>query len=586
MSTAGKRTGTDISVEDLKRRITVARGDEPGDLLLKNARLVDVFCGEVRESHVVVSGAFIAGIGESYTEGKQVLDLQGKYLLPGFIDGHVHVESSHVTLSEFARAVVPRGTTAVVIDPHEIANVLGLNGIEYMLKASEGIPLDVFVMVPSCVPATLLETAGASLGEDEIAQALKYDRVLGLGEMMNFPGVIFGTPEVLGKLVISSKSGVVIDGHAPRVAGPELNAYVTAGIGSDHECTTREEAEAKLRLGMRLMIREGSAAKNLAELLPVINASTSRRCLFVTDDRHPEDLRVEGHMDHILQKAVSLGLDPVMAVQLVTLHPAEYFGLKRRGAVAPGYIADLVVVDDLKEFHVETVLKSGQIVAQEGLIKSDIPFYSSDTVFESVHLPPLSEDSFRIEANGSKARVIGLIENQIVTRHLVQDVKTELGTIVSDPEEDVLKVAVIERHSGTGNIGLALVNGFGLKKGALASSVAHDAHNVIVVGVDDGDMVRAVQEIGRMGGGFVVVSDRDVGASLPLPVAGLMSDQPLETVCEGLDRVHQAARDLGVRLDSPFTTLSFLALPVIPELKVTDQGLVDVNTFQIVDLFE
>lgn len=586
MSTAGKRTGTDISVEDLKRRITVARGDEPGDLLLKNARLVDVFCGEVRESHVVVSGAFIAGIGESYTEGKQVLDLQGKYLLPGFIDGHVHVESSHVTLSEFARAVVPRGTTAVVIDPHEIANVLGLNGIEYMLKASEGIPLDVFVMVPSCVPATLLETAGASLGEDEIAQALKYDRVLGLGEMMNFPGVIFGTPEVLGKLVISSKSGVVIDGHAPRVAGPELNAYVTAGIGSDHECTTREEAEPKLRLGMRLMIREGSAAKNLAELLPVINASTSRRCLFVTDDRHPEDLRVEGHMDHILQKAVSLGLDPVMAVQLVTLHPAEYFGLKRRGAVAPGYIADLVVVDDLKEFHVETVLKSGQIVAQEGLIKSDIPFYSSDTVFESVHLPPLSEDSFRIEANGSKARVIGLIENQIVTRHLVQDVKTELGTIVSDPEEDVLKVAVIERHSGTGNIGLALVNGFGLKKGALASSVAHDAHNVIVVGVDDGDMVRAVQEIGRMGGGFVVVSDRDVGASLPLPVAGLMSDQPLETVCEGLDRVHQAARDLGVRLDSPFTTLSFLALPVIPELKVTDQGLVDVNTFQIVDLFE
>ena len=575
-----------LRVEHVKHRIAVARGDAQGDLLLRNGRVVDVFSGEVLEINVITDNVYIAGVGETYTEAKEIIDLQGKFLLPGFVDGHVHVESSHVTLSEFGRAVLPRGTTTVVIDPHEITNVLGLAGIEYMLRASEALPLDVFVMVPSCVPATPLETAGASLGEDDIIKALNYDRVIGLGEMMNFPGVIFGVPEVLGKLVVSQKSGVVIDGHAPQVEGSELNAYITAGIESDHECTTREEAEEKLRLGMRVMIREGSAAKNLADLLPVVNESTSRRCLFVTDDRHPQDLRSEGHIDHILRRAVSLGLDPVIALQCASLNPAEYFGLKGRGAVAPGYIADLVVVDDLQEFRVDTVLKSGQIIVQGGHMTVDIPSYSDKTALQTVHLPPLSEDSFQIEARGTKARVIGLVENQIVTKNVLHDVQPVLGMVVSDIEKDILKLAVIERHTGSGNIGLGLVQGFGLKKGALGSSVAHDSHNVIIVGVDDGDMVCAAQEIGKMGGGCVVVSDGEVVASLPLPIAGLMSDQPLEKVCEGLEHVQRAAREIGVTLGSPLTTLSFLALPVIPELKLTDKGLVDVNTFQIVDVFE
>lgn len=563
----------------------MAKGVEEGDILLKNGRWVDLFNGEVRQTNVIIHGDQIAGVGADYTKGKEVIDLQGKYILPGLIDGHVHVESSHVTLSEFARAVLPHGTTAVIIDPHEIANVLGLMGIEYMLRASETIPLDVFVMVPSCVPATPLETAGASLEDDEIAQALSYDGVVGLGEMMNFPGVIFGLPEVLGKLAVSHSAGVVIDGHAPRVSGTDLNAYVATGIESDHECTTKEEAQEKLRLGMRVMFREGSAAKNVTDLLPVVDGYNSRRCFFVTDDRHPSDLLEEGHINHILKKAVSMGLDPLIAIQMATLNPAEYFGLKKRGAVVPGNIADVVVVDDLKEFHVDTLLKSGQVVIQEGQIVIDVPSYTSDEVLKTVHIPPLSEDSFRLKAKGTKARVIGLVEDQIITKSLVQEVKTELGDVVSDTERDVLKLAVVERHKSTGNVGLGLVHGFGLRKGALASSMAHDSHNVIVTGADDSDMVCAVQEIGKRGGGFVVVSDGSVAASLPLPIAGLMSDQPLEKVRDGLNQVHRAAKELGARMENPFTTLSFLALPVIPELKLTDKGLVDVNTFQIVDVF-
>lgn len=576
----------EMTVENLKHLIDVARGDEQGDILLKNGRLIDLFSGEVRPANVIIHGAQIAGVGQTYTEGKVLIDLAGKYLLPGLIDGHVHVESSLVTISEFARAVLPHGTTAVVIDPHEMANVLGLAGIEYMLKASETVPLDVFVMVPSCVPATLLETAGASLGEEEIAQALGHNRVIGLGEMMNFPGVIFGVPEVLSKLVVSQKAGVIIDGHAPRIGGSELTAYVAAGVESDHECTKKEEALEKLSLGMRVMIREGSAAKNLADLLPVVNDFNSRRCFFVTDDRHPADLRQEGHIDHILRKAVSLGLDPVRAIQMATLNPAEYFGLRGRGAIGPGCLADLIVVSDLKEFRVDTVIKSGQVVVREGRLTVDVPSYSTEAVLNTVHLPTLSEESFQIEAKGGKARVIGLVEDQIVTKHLVQEVRTEGRMVVSDPEGDILKLAVVERHKGTGNIGLGLVRGFGLKKGALASSMAHDSHNIIVVGSEDSDMVCAVQEVGKMGGGFVTVSDGSVLASLPLPVAGLISDEPLEKVCQGLDRLHRAAKDLGTKIESPFTTLSFLALPVIPELKLTDKGLVDVNTFQIVDLFE
>lgn len=576
----------DVTVQALKHLVAVARGEQRGDLLLEGGRLVDVFSGEVREANVLIHEDRIAGVGRQYTEAEEIHHLRGAYLLPGLIDGHVHVESSHITIAEFARAVLPHGTTSIVIDPHEIANVLGVRGIDYMLEASQAIPLTVFLVVPSCVPATSLETAGAVLEEREIAEALHHDRVVGLGEMMNFPGVISGVPEVLGKLVVAHQAGVTIDGHAPRVGGSELNAYVAAGVKSDHECTTREEAEEKLRLGLWIMIREGSAAKNVADLLPIVTDSTERRCLFVTDDRDPEDLCREGHIDHVLRRAVSLGLDPVQAIRMVTLNPAEYFSLKARGAIAPHYIADLAVVDDIQDFRVTTVIKSGHVVFKDGRITQDIPSYESNTVRNTVHLPAFNGESLRLEARGSKARVIGLVEDQIITRHLIQEVLSRNGMVVSDPSRDVLKMAVVERHRGTGNIGLGLVHGFGLQKGAIASSVAHDSHNVIVVGVHDSDMVCAVQEIGKSGGGFVVVSDGEVTASLPLPIAGLMSDQPLEKVCEGLRTLNHEAKKLGVKRENPFAVLSFLALPVIPELKLTDKGLVDVNAFQIVDLFE
>lgn len=581
-----KPADQDLNRGNLIDLIAVASGAERGDVLLQHGRLVDVFSGTVRETNVLLHTDRIAGVGEYYTEAKEIIDCGGAYILPGLIDGHVHVESSHLTMSEFARAVLPCGTTSVIIDPHEIANVLGLPGIQYMLEASEQILLNVFIVVPSCVPATSLETSGAVLGKMEIEEALQYERIVGLGEMMNFPGVISGTPEVLDKLNVARTEGVIIDGHAPGVGGPDLNAYVAAGVGSDHECTTWEEAEEKLGLGLWIMIREGSAAKNLADLLPVVNPSTSRRCLFVTDDRHPEDLRREGHIDCILRKAVSLGLDPVTAIRMATLNTAEYFGLLRKGAVAPGYDADIVIMDDLEHFRVKRVIQSGRTVVHEEKIIDDIPLYTSDVVMDTVHLPQLSEESLRIEVKGSRARVIGLVEDQIITKQRIEDVRTDNGAVVSDVERDILKMAVIERHKGTGNIGLGLVQGFGLKSGAMASSVAHDSHNIIVVGINDRDMVAAVREIGEMGGGFVVAGDGQVIASLPLPIAGLISDQPLEDVCQGLNKVHQAALDAGVTMSSPFTTLSFLALPVIPELKLTDKGLIDVNAFQCIDLFE
>jgi adenine deaminase len=488
-----------------------------------------------------------------------------------------------LTPYQFARAAVPRGTTAVVCDPHEIANVLGLDGVRYMLAASQGLPLTVFAMASSCVPATHLETAGASLSAEELATLLDHPRVLGLAEMMNYPGLLFGAPEVLAKIEAARDRDLPIDGHAPGLSGRDLQAYVATGVRSDHECTRPEEAREKLRAGMYLMIREGTTERNLTELLPVVTPQNARRCLLVSDDRHPDDLMDRGHLDHSIRLAVAQGLNPVTAVQMVTLNAAERFRLWDRGAVAPGYRADLAVLDGLETLNVEEVYSGGRLVARGGQMLPAAPP-------EAAAAPPSVQvdwESLNLEipAQGARARVIGVVPGQIVTQALTLPVKRQNGLAAADPERDLLKMAVIERHAATGNVGLGFVQGMGLKRGALASTVAHDSHNLIVVGTNDADMLAAARAVAEMGGGLAAVAGGNVAAQLPLPVAGLMSKEPLETVRARMEALLAAARDLGSGLPNPFMTLSFLALPVIPALKLTDKGLVDVNRFDFVPLF-
>jgi adenine deaminase len=566
---------------ELSKIIKYARGEEEVDLLLKNVRLVNVLSGEIYLTNVAVARTKIVGFGEY--RAKEVLDLDGYYLCPGFIDGHVHIESSMLTIPEFAKVVVPHGTTAVVIDPHEIANVLGLDGIRYMLESSKYNPLSVYVMLPSCVPATDMETSGSQLASYDLAPLFSNPWVLGLAEMMNYPGVIFGESEVLAK--IASARGHPIDGHAPGLTGKDLAAYIAAGIGSDHECTTIEEAREKLRLGMYVMIREGSTAKNLRDLLPLVTPTNARRMMFVTDDRHPGDLIKEGHIDHIIRLAIDQGIDPVLAIQMATLNPAEYFGLKDLGAIAIGRQADMVLFDNFKDFNILKVWRAGTLVAENGKIipwerpQRSIPLRSSMNIkWDGV--------DFRIPAQSSKVKVIEIIPGQIITRKLVTEAKIVDGYAVADVDRDILKIAVIERHTASGNMGKGFVKGFGLKRGALASSVAHDSHNIVVVGVSDEDMMKAVKEIEAMKGGLVAVADGQVLARLPLPVAGLMSEKSAYEVQAELEELLKASKMLGCTLEEPFMALSFLALPVIPELKLTDKGLVDVTEFRFVDLFE
>jgi adenine deaminase len=562
--------------------IRYARGEEKADLLLKNGRVVNVFTGEILKADIAIASGLIVGLGDGY-EAKEAIDLAERVVCPGFIDGHLHIESTMLTPYQFARAVVPRGTTAVVCDPHEIANVLGLDGVRYMLDASEGLPLIVFAMASSCVPATHLETAGASLSTDDLATLLDHPRVLGLAEMMNFPGVLFQAPDVLAKLEMARARGVPIDGHCPGLTGRDLQAYVAAGVCSDHEVTQLEEAREKLRAGMYLMIRQGSAERNLADLLPVVTPENARRCLLVSDDRHPDDLMDHGHLDYSIRLAVREGLNPTMAIQMVTLNAAERFRLWDRGAVAPGYRADLTILDNLKDLNVEKVFSGGRLVAENGQILPSLP--------PQVAAAPPSVKvnwkhlSFEIPVGGEQARVIGVIEGQVVTEALELPVKRENGLAVADVKRDILKLAVIERHHATGNVGLGFVKGIGLQRGALASTVAHDSHNLIVVGANDSDMLAAAYAVAEMGGGLVAAADGKVISKLPLPVAGLISDEPLETVRAKMDGLQAAARDLGSLLHDPFMTLSFLALPVIPTLRLTDKGLVDVNRFDFVPLF-
>jgi len=566
----------------LIRLINVARGEEPADLVIKGGQIVNVLSGEIYPADIAICGEVIAGVGDY--SGPNELDARGKFITPGFIDGHMHIESSMVTVWEFAKTVVPHGTTTIMADPHELANVLGTEGIEYVLKTAKSQPLSVYVMLPSCVPATDLETSGARLKAIDLLPYLDNPWVLGLAEMMNYPGVVYKTEEVLEKLRVVG--GKVVDGHAPQLSGKDLNAYIAAGIGNDHECTTVAEAQEKMRLGMSIAVREGSVTRDLLALLPLIKPVNADRFFFCTDDRTPADLMTRGHIDSMVRMAIGAGLEPSLAIRLATINTARYFGLQKVGAIAPGWFADLNVLTDLKNCVVEKVFKRGHLVAEKGYLLGNKPMTSTIDVRNTVRIRPLGETSFQIPAKSGRARVMELIPNQIITRQILAKPKCEDGYVVSDTKNDILKIAVIERHHATGNIGLGLTKGFGLKSGAIASSVGHDAHNINVVGTNDADMRVAVDQIVKMQGGFAVANNGKILAVVPLPIAGLLSNKPLPDVRDELDDANEAVEELGCAVQEPFMALSFMALSVIPELKLTDRGLVDVNQFKFVDLFE
>jgi len=573
---------------NLKELISVARGEMPADLLLKNARIVNTFIGEIEPGDVAIYGDRIAGVGD-YDKAREIINLQGQFLAPGLINGHTHIESSMLHPARYAQAVVPRGTLAVVTDLHEIANVCGREGIKFFMDWGKKLPLDMLFMAPSCVPATNLETSGARIGSREITRILAHPNVIGLGEMMNFPGVVSADEEVLKK--ISAAKGKIIDGHAPGLTGKELNAYLSAGILSDHESTTLEEGKEKLRRGMYLMIREGSSEKNLDALLPLVTDNTYKRCFFVVDDRSCSDLLREGDIDAVIRKAISRGLEPVRAIQMATINAAEYFRLYDRGGIGPGYMANLIIISDLATLEIDTVFYRGKPVAKQGkplFLPPPITLELKDTVriksptAKSLKIPlPRRERLGEGETFEESYPVIEIIPGQIATKKTMEKMKVVDGTVMPDVDRDILKLVVVERHKASGNIGLGLVKGFGLKKGALASSVAHDSHNIIAVGADDLDILKAIEEIKRLQGGLVVCANLEILASLPLPIAGLLSPEPLDAVVFQHENVERAAASLGNLPPAPFSILSFLALPVIPELRLTDLGLVDVVEFKL-----
>ncbi len=564
--------------------LAAARGEQPADLLLRNGRVVNVLSGEIEEADVALFDGRIAGAGAGYTAGETV-DLQGAFIAPGLIDAHVHIESSLCLPAQFAVAVVPRGVTTAVIDPHEIANVAGVAGVRYMAESSRGLPLQVVVMAPSAVPATHMETNGAALSAEELAALRAEGTVYGLAELMNFPGTVFGDPDVLAKIAAFSERPV--DGHAPTLSGQALNAYAAAGAGSDHECATVAEAAEKLARGFYILIREATNAHNLHELLPLVNERNNRRICFCTDDRIPSDLLTQGSIDYMLREAIAFGIEPITAFRMATLNSAEWFGLHDRGAIAPGRRADLWIFDDLHAPTARQVYSGGQLRAADGQLMDEASLARPEVPASVASSVKVAWDAFdlRIPAGGGRMRVIGSLENQLLTEERILAARIEDGQAVADPGRDILKMAVIDRHKASGSMGLGFIQGFGLRRGAIAGTVAHDHHNLVVIGADDGSMTTAAKAVAAMGGGLAIADGSEALATLALPVAGLMSDQPLGTVRAQYDRLLDAAHEFGSLFHDPFMAMSFMALEVIPKLKLTDQGLVDVEAFDFVDLF-
>lgn len=569
--------------ETLKKLIDVAAGRIPADLVIKNCKVMNVFSGEITSGDIAVSDGMIAGIG-TY-EGKETVDAKGRYAAPGLIDSHIHIESSYVSPEEIGRLLVPHGATTIIADPHEIVNVCGLRGLEYMLEAAKGTALDIKYVLPSCVPATPFEHAGAVINAPEMEEPLQIEEILGLGEFMNFPGVIQAEDGVLDKLMAAKNAGKFIDGHGPGIAGKELNAYAAAGILADHECSTVEEMKARLENGMYILMRQGSACHNLRTLLAGVTEQNSRRCLLCSDDRQPKTILHEGHLDNHLRICIEEGLDAMTAVRMATLNAAECFGLKDRGALAPGYRADIVLFDDLKDFHVNRVWIEGRAVAEEGTYLPKICPHEISSVKGSVVVKDFSKEKLKMHLKSDLVHVIEILPGGVVTKKETAQIKLdEKGEFVREAEKDIVKVAVVERHQGTGNVACGFLKGYGIKEGAVALSIAHDSHNIIVVGVSDEEMTFAVEELVRQEGGIVLVKEGEVIERMPLPIAGLMSDQSGEWVDEKLTAIHEKAySELGICGDvEPVMTLCFMSLAVIPELKLTDMGLFDVTSFSFI----
>lgn len=578
-----KKGGTTVNIIDI---IPVARGDQPADLLLENARIVNVFSGEIEEANIAIFRKRIAGIGD-YSEGKQVIDLHGAYVVPGLIDAHLHIESSMVSPVEFAKTVLPRGTTTAIADPHEIANVLGLDGVEYLIRSTEGIPLNLYIMLPSSVPATNLENNGARISVmDMIGFVEKHPRVLGLGEVMNYPDIISGDHDSIAKIELLRHKYKKIDGHIPGISGKDLNAYICAFIRSDHECTNVEEAKEKLARGMQILVREGSVARNLDELLPLINEKNYPFISFCTDDKHPNDILNEGHIDYMIRYAIKKGIDPITAVRAATINTARHYNLRSMGAIAPGYKADFVIVDNLEEFKISMVFKDSRLIAENGRLVIDInreqfPLEGINTF----NCPHIEEKDLEVMNEGGRIRVIEVYGDDVLTKELRVEPTTRDGRIVSDINRDILKVASICRYTKEKSMTVGFIHGAGLKQGAAATSVGHDAHNMSVIGTNDADMVVAANRVIDLGGGLVIANSGRVLAELPLPIAGLMSNLSSEAVADRLGHLKSVLKELGCGVPDLFMTLSFVQLSVIPELRITNQGIVDVINNNFVSLF-
>lgn len=568
-----------------EKRLKIAAKREKADLVIKNASIVNVFTGELMEGDIAISDDSIAGIGDY--EGKSSIDAKGKFIIPGLIDGHVHIESSMLTPQEFAKVLLLHGVTTAITDPHEIANVAGTKGIQYMLDQSEGLPLDIRVMLPSCVPAVPDDSNGAALYADDLAPFFKHERVLGLAEVMDFPSVYNTSPDMVSKLLLTKMSNGIIDGHAAGIDRESLNVYSAAGIRNDHEATTLKEGKDRLDLGMYLMIREGTVAKDLKALLPVVTEKNARRCLFVTDDKLIDDLLHEGSVDHCVRLAIKEGLNPITAIQMATINTAECYKQERIGAVSPGYKADFLIVDSLEDLSIKQVYKDGKCIVEDGNLKLE---QFKEQTCEASTLPALNYAPFQLEElqlplQSDGCHVIGVIPNSIVTEHLIEKVQVKDGIFQPSIEEDLLKLVVVERHHRTGNIGRGIVKGFGFQKGAIATSISHDSHNIVAVGTNDEDIMLAIEELKNINGGITAVAEGQLIASLPLPIAGLISDQSYETLYQQMNALNEQVKQLGGKSSfNPFLTLSFLSLSVIPTLKLTDKGLFDFSQFAYIGI--